>query len=243
MAGAHGRMFDDVHLVWIGLASTAATFVCGARGAEHAALRVARAGGLAGGDDRGHGGAVRIRSRTRSRLDQFLSRCRRVPEQRRDRSATLAQPVIARGAGAPLVAMVTREGACRACRAARAPSDSLARSTRRRRALARPARAGASGGSRWPSTSCGSSRTRRSTGARHVEAVRPVATRTRETRATAVRGSPLGVQRSAHRISATAVATLFIASVARMMHAASASLSSSSTSNSSRRESGMPSFG
>ena len=25
-----GRMFDDMHLVWIGLASTAATFLCGA---------------------------------------------------------------------------------------------------------------------------------------------------------------------------------------------------------------------
>ena len=43
--------------------------------------------------------------------------------------------------------------------------------------------------------------------------------------------------------SATAVATLFIASVARMITLRPASLSSSVTSNSSRRESGMPSFG
>ena len=49
---------------------------------------------------------------------------------------------------------------------------------------------------------------------------------------------------SGHRCSiATAVATLFIASVARMMTLRPASLSSTTTSKSSRRESGMPSFG
>ncbi len=62
--------------------------------------------------------------------------------------------------------------------------------------------------------------------------------------AQALRREGEGRQPARQRCSiATAVATLFIASVARMMTLRPASLSSTTTSKSSRRESGMPSFG
>ena len=60
-----GRMFDDMHLVWIGLASTVGHVPVRRDRAGHAALRVAGARGLAARADHRHGGAVGLEPQSR----------------------------------------------------------------------------------------------------------------------------------------------------------------------------------
>ncbi len=60
------RALDDVHLVWIGLAATAAAVRLRRHGAVDAALCVAGAEQFARGDDRREGGPVRIGSEPRA---------------------------------------------------------------------------------------------------------------------------------------------------------------------------------
>ena len=101
------RAFDDLHLVWIGLASTVATDRVRGRGALDAAFRIARAPGLAGRGHRGDGGPVRLRleSRAARRPDPRPS----VPEN----GLVYADARKLRDEGdlvVPLSAIVTREG-------------------------------------------------------------------------------------------------------------------------------------
>ena len=164
-----------------------------------------------------------------ARLDGFISVPSTVPGDDMIH-ATLAGSSSKDEVELPLSVTVTREGWVRgvsvleqrprrsrlhqrARRASRAPSCS------RRRAAA----------ARWRSAWCGCWRTPRSRA------------RSAADRADA---APRAKSCSRHAIaSTTAVATLFMASVARMITLRPASPSSSTTSNSSRRESGMPSFG
>ena len=143
-----GRVFDDMHLVWIGLASTAATFLCGAIVLGMLQFASPERARLAGGGDRRHGGAVGLRSESRP-ARRPLSRLPSVPEDG-DRAAHRS-----RAARSPTACPTAT--ACSPCRrSSRAKGDvsgleSLGERPRTtvqvsrhpRRHLARPPRAGA----------------------------------------------------------------------------------------------------
>ena len=207
-----GRLLDDLHLVWIGLAATTATFLCGALvlGMLHYAS----------------------------------------PE--RDDSLAAVIAVVAAPYGTELnpirsfgsyisVPTVPAKGAMADTREATSltfPCTTTIPTGRRPRSSSTASRAPgssrrASASRRWPSTSYGCSRTRRCAGSFRG-------------RRSALSPGTLALWHfdKDHRFtSATAVATLFMASVARMMTLRAFSAASSAIANSSRRESGIPSFG
>ncbi len=221
-----GRMFDDLHLVWIAMAATVATFLCGA--VALSALHFAS-------PERDDSLAAMINvisAPTGSNLnpvraDAFLQ-FPSVPE-RGAIEAMLARPVSREELTLALSAVVTREGRVAGVSVLDDGAVAAGCELDSGRAGEEPARAGAG----WHVGGGGEPRVAADAHDGPAEGSRPGDLREP--------GRPPGA--GYLRTSVTAVATLFIASVARMITLRPVSPSSSVTSNSSRRESGMPSFG
>ena len=214
------RLFEDLHLVWIGLASTAASLLCAAIALGTMTISMpARHDSLAGvfavmaapsGSDLNP-----------ARLDYRYS-LPSVPQdgavQRMLESSVLSNNVSGNDSMLAIRAVVTRDGSVADLSVLRNDSDRRHTSSildAISQARLQPA---------------------------ELEGT-PVAVRLVWLVAqTTVRGN-CDLNREPLASGATAVATLFMASVARMMTFRPASTSSTVTSNSSRRESGIPSFG
>ena len=185
---------------------------------------------FAGGDDRGDGGPVGsdLNPGAARRPHPGAERARERRRLRDARAAGVATRICAgavggRDAGRTRVRPAAAEQRPATCgRSARSSTRSRAAGSSRRSSAARPSR----------STSCGSSRTRRS---RREDPAQTSAERSRCRSA---------LQARAYRFTLRHRRRHVVHRVGRADdHAAAASLSSSVTSNSSRRESGMPSFG
>ena len=212
------RMFDDMHLVWIGLASTAATVVCGAvvlgmlqfaspeRDDSLAAI-IAVAAAPSGSD---------LNPMSLSLDDRIQAPS--VPEDGFVRAALESS-----GSGREMMlafsAVITREGRIYGLEVLGNDHDHRQVAPFIDAVSTRSARAGAL----WRRSDRGEPRLVR--------------------RAHDGQGEAARVAQRYRLMSATAVATLFIASVARMITLRAESSSSSVTSNSSSRESAMPSTG
>ena len=133
-------MFDDMHLVWIGLASTAATFLCGAIVLSMLQFASPERDDSLAADDRGHAARRRVRPESARGSTASCSVPSTVPERRR--IAGDARPADLRDEELMLAlsAVVTREG--RVARAVRcSANDDIARRSSARSSMRSPAAA------------------------------------------------------------------------------------------------------